>query len=605
MRWGGVALGCVLLAAAGAWAQEGLPRDADGWTVLTPSADTRIIYVSSSLGDDATGGPCSPADAAVGADPFLPAGEVRPFRSVAAAMAQAREGFPDWVLLRRGDVWQEAVPGVPSGRSRPEPFVLSAYGAGPDRPVLKTGADRPLVFDEAGFHDVAIVSLHFYASTRDPGSPDYVSSAGGGSLRALLRRGGVAEGLLIEDCVIRFYATNVVLENPRGGTTGDIVLRRNLLLDAYNERGHSQGAYASHMSGLLLEENVFDHNGWLIPGEFHRFRSTRRDGRATMFNHNTYFGSCHDVVFRGNMFLRGASMGNKWRSDRTRSCFNVRIEDNLYVAGELGIGIGGNTSAPFRFANVTVANNVMLNVGTPQPTGRNLGWCLSIRDWDGGLVAGNLFLHQPNEAVDSVYGIAIRGTPRVGATRDVLIHDNIIHGLSSRIAGIAVADGLALERITFRNNAMQFPGLATQLVKLPPDPSALSFQGNVYWTDGPAGEWFAVGQAGCDYDGWIDRSGRTIWSPVAESACDFETWPGRSGEQGAVRERVDYPDPTRCIESYMASLGGEPSLDAFYTEVRKQSKANWRPEFTAAAVNDWIRAGFGAERVNVEAAGKH
>jgi hypothetical protein len=30
--------------------------------------------------------------------------------------------------------------------------------------------------------------------------------------------------------------------------------------------------------------------------------------------------------------------------------------------------------------------------------------------------------------------------------------------------------------------------------------------------------------------------------------------------------------------------------------VRKQSKANWRPEFSAAAVNDWVRHEFAPYR---------
>ena len=34
---------------------SGLPVDANGWTVFTASADTKIIYVSSSTGNDSTG----------------------------------------------------------------------------------------------------------------------------------------------------------------------------------------------------------------------------------------------------------------------------------------------------------------------------------------------------------------------------------------------------------------------------------------------------------------------------------------------------------------------------------------------------------------------
>lgn len=63
---------------------------------------------------------------------------------------------------------------------------------------------------------------------------------------------------------------------------------------------------------------------------------------------------------------------------------------------------------------------------------------------------------------------------------------------------------------------------------------------------------------------------------------------------------MDFPDPERGIEAYMKHLGYEPTLEAFYRECRKQSRRNWRPEFTAPVVNDWIREGFGMERVELE-----
>ncbi|MFN7613984.1 MAG: hypothetical protein ACK5P8_02190, partial [Phycisphaerae bacterium] len=54
-----------------------------------------------------------------------------------------------------------------------------------------------------------------------------------------------------------------------------------------------------------------------------------------------------------------------------------------------------------------------------------------------------------------------------------------------------------------------------------------------------------------------------------------------------------FPDPSRTMASYAASIGLEPSLEAFLAEARKQSRNNWRPELTAAAVNRYIREGFG------------
>jgi hypothetical protein len=55
----------------------------------------------------------------------------------------------------------------------------------------------------------------------------------------------------------------------------------------------------------------------------------------------------------------------------------------------------------------------------------------------------------------------------------------------------------------------------------------------------------------------------------------------------------DFPDPDRDLESYLSSIGQTPTLEAFLTEARKQSRATWRPELTASAVNTYIREGFG------------
>jgi hypothetical protein len=60
-----------------------------------------------------------------------------------------------------------------------------------------------------------------------------------------------------------------------------------------------------------------------------------------------------------------------------------------------------------------------------------------------------------------------------------------------------------------------------------------------------------------------------------------------------VFQRVTFPDPGRTVPSYMGTLSLPASTEAFMLEARQQSKDRWRAEFTAAAVNDYLRAGFG------------
>ena len=53
-----------------------------------------------------------------------------------------------------------------------------------------------------------------------------------------------------------------------------------------------------------------------------------------------------------------------------------------------------------------------------------------------------------------------------------------------------------------------------------------------------------------------------------------------------------FSDSSRSVETYDAFLGGPGTFNDFNLHVRAQSRDNWRQEYTADAVNDYIRAGF-------------
>ena len=83
-------------------------RDSEGWTLVTPSADTRIIYVSSSMGSDTSDG----------------LSEDYPVQTLERGYSLLRDSFPDRMLLRRGDEWYENFPAIgKSGRSADEPIL--------------------------------------------------------------------------------------------------------------------------------------------------------------------------------------------------------------------------------------------------------------------------------------------------------------------------------------------------------------------------------------------------------------------------------------------------------------------------------------------------
>ena len=108
---------------AGSTADVGAPGSGGAFTVFTPSADTRIVYVSNSGGNDANDGLSA----------------VTPKRTIAAGVALLRDRRPDWLLLRTGDTFTNE-PLAPnwmlSGRSASEKMLISTYGSG-DRPVVR------------------------------------------------------------------------------------------------------------------------------------------------------------------------------------------------------------------------------------------------------------------------------------------------------------------------------------------------------------------------------------------------------------------------------------------------------------------------------------
>jgi hypothetical protein len=100
--------------------------------------------------------------------------------------------------------------------------------------------------------------------------------------------------------------------------------------------------------------------------------------------------------------------------------------------------------------------------------------------------------------------------------------------------------------------------------------SGVSFSNNKYFS-------------GLDSGGWFKIEGKD---------ADFKAWTAATGDTGSTEEEVRFQDPTRTVETYNASLGGKATFEDFITQVRKQSKATWRKEYTAAAVNAYVREGF-------------
>lgn len=603
-----------------AWPENFRPVDAEGWSTFLASPETRILYVSSSDGNDATAVVYHPSDDAVGRDPFNPVGIVKPFANVDTALKRQRSGMPDWVLLKRGDTWRGPITEqqLPPGKSGDEPRVIGAYGplTQPRPQITGKGTGFRLGGPHHGTQHVAIVGIEFYNSWQDPAHEDwnvdvqrlhgpdgqqYERELRGPHSSGIMwgnndRRGAPMENVLVEDCYLRFCP---VSGTNFGADMKNFVVRRNVIVDHYPLRGHTMGLWNSRGS-LRLEENIVDHCGW-----YNQHGQEPPIGWANPLSHNLYYSKCWNTALVRNLWLRSASIGNKFRGDNLRSLGNLLLDDNLFVDGELGPGISGNYPGPFRNVNVNLVNNVLSDIGRSRPTNRHLAWYFPLADWDGGNIANNLLVRQHHPDIGNAYGIQMQASQRqqdretgkpitqghgslLGRTRNVNIFQNVVYGIrmSERNAPLkllANSEG-GFENVRVFDNQFQcqvYPNLLAIVESL----DGVAFENNTWYTIAE-GKPFQVGSGD-------DRRELT-----------FDEWLDASGERGGQYRKIDYPDADRSIENHMRKLGyrgtDEQLYAKFFEEARRMRRGAWRREFTASAINGYFREGFGMQHLPLD-----
>jgi len=540
-----------------------------GWTVFTPSADTRIMYVSTS-GNDSTGQVYSKISAEVGTDPFKPEGAIRPFATYAAAFTHARAGYSDWILFKRGETLYQVIgSNVVSGRSNTEPFLVGSYGSSGLSPLLKIGAKSGVTITKANsklgtLQYIAILGLRFYSHTRNPSDVEFVNNDGGHGLNMLAYgEGNAVKNILIEGCAFLYNKGN----NAQGSYNGimeDIKVRRSVFLHSYSHDSHAQGLYAHGVNRMLVEENVFDHNGWLVQQT--TGSNTQTGGQATMFNHNTYFSGVKNVIMVNNVFLRPSSIQNKFTAnDGVGSAGPITVQNNLYVDGEVVISLGGNVDGPLRFKDIKVLDNIITNINISRPTNRTLAWGISIQDWDGGLVKNNYILNTDHGNSYAIYNV---GT----SSRNVTISNNHVYNFKnlSNAFKISASKGIDATNMVFSNNKISLPSDYSYMINAEYATSGKwTFSGNQYFSEKLDSRSFNYNKVNVTFDNWKSQSGdNSVFAPIS------------------------LPAVIPSIPGYMASIGETATIDAFVEKCRAQDRYNWDIRFTSDKVNTWIRAGF-------------
>lgn len=294
-----------------------------GFTAFTKSSDTQVIYVAAN-GNDSNNGLSTSS----------------PVKTPKRGYELLRDGKPDWLLFKAGDTFSGNIgEWKKSGRGVNEKILVGVYGEG-DRPLMMTPSDNwaRKSFGDAVKH-VAFVGLHFYAYNRDPNRSGFVSDASKRS-SGVLNQGAIVflgkhEDLLVEDCLLEYFKFALVFQSgDYHGYMKNINVRRTIVRNCYGHwdskyGGHSSGMYVEKVQDMLIEECVFDHNGW----------NTKVGGaNRTKFNHNIYVQSNSSRVnVKNSIMARGSSHGLQLRGGGD-------VENNLFVKNAIAFFVAQGPS---------------------------------------------------------------------------------------------------------------------------------------------------------------------------------------------------------------------------------------------------------------------
>ena len=631
-----------------------------GWTDFTQYADanSRIMYVAAD-GNDAIASHYSIAQ--VGADPSQPIIQVVAYRTFDAARAMVRPEHRDWILFRRGDtfdlpngLYSHGVnsPFVHLAADAPIRKVIAAYG--PEalaRPVLTSAALAMIRAFGVGsgtgdrrYLNTAFVSLDI--------RPDNNSCC---ELKGI-------RNLWFEDCVIsgaNSMSAYKWSEDPIERYGGGIVMRRCVVVDAFRlVGGHVQGLFASKIEGLRLEECVFDRNGyvedptdpstWTAPLQADNANSSAMAAgsgvqpQRTWFSRNLYLSSYSDLFIRGCVLSRSASSHQmrvggvaernaflwndaatspKTQADRRPWLTGVTLRDNLVMHSDhllaqanSDAGLTATVGTGYR---AKVENNIIAHF-TRQS--KAMIQCVGLENYsdnpaehgDEATVSGNVLV------TESGIGLGLRGrTGRwsngynayVGSQNDIAIN-------GTAITTTELVQPQAWTLGANRLNATQFR------IGDPDNRQTITFaQWQANGFDAGSSQFATIEAIAIDA-GWMntpDAQGRVGWQR------DIVSYMQSIDPSYAVDENVTVDDGVpqqnrrasapRVWEvlaglhaaSNAASMAeSQAKLTArryhafltFIDRARQNRKGVWDVRYTADAINNYIRSGFGKAAVS-------
>lgn len=512
------------------------------WTQFVPSVDTRLIFVSSSQGSDTNTG-------------LTPD---RPVKTLAKGYELLRDGYPDWMLLKRGDVWQESMPSpTKSGRSADERLIVGAYGSETNRPKITTPSDANGMQAQGDqtLANVAYVGLHLEPESRGAGE----SPTGIRWLRS-------CDNVLFEDMYIEGYSVNVVLQAyPESNQLNDIRFNGCVIVDSWSNTGHSQGMFAKGVNGLEVENSVLASNGF----------NYNMGAEPTIFNHNAYIqNGCAGIVFRNNIIADASSHGIQLRPGGI-------VENNLFISNPLALLVGGGTGPEPEGVTGIVRNNLIMygrDISPDLP--RAYGFTLSnIREAE---VSNNYFNISTIGA--NHHAITIGGD-RALMVRNLDVSHNLILNWEGSITIYEPNDGQIMDNVKVTHNAFYrdlTPNSSSGNLNMPLiktyDGSSVEvlLAENEYHYYQMHDRPFKVGNSAFDVAEWID-----LVEPTASSLP------------------LNSPPPNLGLDTYLGSIEQSGDMQVFIEQARLMSRSNPQFNYSAASVIQWFTTEIGTHNVGL------
>lgn len=349
----------------------------------------------------------------------------------------------NWLMLERGYEYANmdrlVMPGA-NGESALHPLVVQAYGSGA-APVL---IDTIKIYQRNSEH-VVIRDVEI-----DGG---FFALQGSNVLLDNLKTSG--KDLSIQN------VDRITLRN-----TEVVDVARDAPVDGSDywspHLNRAGGLYMANSTGVLLENNFFDRNGWREGYDYNLSGDSPMP--PSMYSHNIYMDFNNlDVTFRDNITMRGASFGAQVRSGGF-------IENNSFIDNNAAVNfVGGNYRGAGPIGNYTLfLNNVITSAGHKRVAAHE--GALSMGIIDAGIqssLIGNIVAHMadPNNLEEQQEKKVIH-TPYQQGT-DTYYDDTIIYNWLSLGAptkyhrdniGVGELDSAALNQATIQNFAAQLLG---------------------------------------------------------------------------------------------------------------------------------------------------